>query len=49
MQGICATDGRGDVAVGSYCQVSGDVQQCYPAEERRFCQHTGAQASSASQ
>ncbi|MBB0964392.1 hypothetical protein G7N21_07650 [Escherichia coli] len=37
MQGIYTTqDGRSDVAISCCCQVSGDVQQCYTAKERRL-------------
>lgn len=44
MQGIYTTqDGRSDVAISCCCQVSGDVQQCYTAKERRLLQHTSAQ------
>ena len=44
MQGIYTTqDGRSDVAISCCCKVSGDVQQCYTAKERRLLQHTCAQ------
>ncbi|MCV5706164.1 kojibiose phosphorylase, partial [Escherichia coli] len=44
MQGIYTTqDGRSDVAISCCCMVSGDVQQCYTAKERRLQQHTSAQ------
>ncbi|EFM2179897.1 glycoside hydrolase family 65 protein [Escherichia coli] len=44
MQGIYTTqDGRSDVAISCCCKVSGDVQQCYTAKERRLLQHTSAQ------
>lgn len=44
MQGIYTTqDGRSDVAISCCCQVSGDVQQCYTAKERRLLQHTSTQ------
>lgn len=44
MQGIHTTrDGRSDVAISCCCMVSGDVQQCYTAKERRLQQHTSAQ------
>lgn len=36
-------DGRSDVAISCCCKVSGDVQQCYTAKERRLLQHTSAQ------
>ena len=43
MQGIYTTqDGRSDVAISCCCKVSGDVQQCYTAKERRLLQHTCA-------
>ncbi|EFL5761133.1 glycosyl hydrolase family 65 protein [Escherichia coli] len=44
MQGSYTTqDGRSDVAISCCCKVSGDVQQCYTAKERRLLQHTSAQ------
>lgn len=31
------------MAISCCCKVSGDVQQCYTAKERRLLQHTSAQ------
>lgn len=43
MQDLHHQDGRSDVAISCCCKVSGDVQQCYTAKERRLLQHTSAQ------
>lgn len=43
MQDLHHRDGRSDVAISCCCMVSGDVQQCYTAKERRLQQHTSAQ------
>lgn len=45
LQGLYTTqDDRNDIAISTYCHVSGDVQCCFTAKERRLLQHTSVQA-----